>query len=226
MSRTVKPHLPIFYIYCLFRPNGCPCYIGKGHGKRIDGHEKYATNRHLASIIKLAGGSVPKVILQAGLDEATALAYEKVLIAAIGRDIHGGPLVNLTDGGEGCAGLVATPTARANMSKAKTGKVFAPSTCEKIGEANRTRVWTMEMRANAGKAIAARGGASKNTKLKMRKTRQENPPNEDIRWKIGSAARGKVFSEERRSNMAKAARERWARSKSVSTTAPKELEDV
>jgi NUMOD3 motif len=44
------------------------------------------------------------------------LALEISLIAAIGREVNGGPLVNLTDGGEGITGHRHGPATRAKMS--------------------------------------------------------------------------------------------------------------
>lgn len=92
-----------FYVYVMFRPwNGEPCYIGKGQGKRAQvlyrGH-----NPHLARIIAKAGAPIPTVILQGGLAEDEAFMVERAFIAALGRGKNG-PLVNLTDGGEGRSG--------------------------------------------------------------------------------------------------------------------------
>src|SRR5271157_172645 len=70
--------MPAFYVYCLFRPNGEPCYIGKGKGRRAIFHfyPSQQRNPHLSAIVKNAGGVLPHVILHSGLDERTALDYE------------------------------------------------------------------------------------------------------------------------------------------------------
>lgn len=101
----------IFYVYALFRPTGIVCYIGKGSGNRINRHERFARrdshrNPHLLNIIKQAGGTVPKIVIKDGLTEAEAFGLEIIFIRAIGREIVGGPLVNMTDGGEGPSGLI------------------------------------------------------------------------------------------------------------------------
>ena len=105
-----------FYVYCLFRPwNGEPCYIGKGCGSRAFFHNKQGprhSNKHLANIYKKAGADLPVVILHSCLIEEIALEYEIILIRAIGRQVHGGPLVNLTDGGDGCPGAIWSEEAR------------------------------------------------------------------------------------------------------------------
>lgn len=126
-----------FYVYALFRENGVPFYIGKGQGDRWLVHEYHAraTKRRDArcSIIRRmqsAGRDVPKIKLHEGLTEATACAYEIALIAAIGRD-NVGPLVNLTDGGEGKSGWVTSPETRAKIGAANRGRIRTPEAIEK-----------------------------------------------------------------------------------------------
>lgn len=114
-----------FYTYAAFRPNGVICYIGKGSGGRLFSHLKKSHNLYLARIIKKAGGAIPIVKIRAGLTEAEAFETEKALIRAIGRITNGGPLVNMTDGGEGVVGHTRTPEQRARMSVARKG--IAPS---------------------------------------------------------------------------------------------------
>jgi hypothetical protein len=151
---------PIFYVYMLFRPNGLPCYVGKGKGKRWLKHEWRSHNPHLAAIIKKAGGSLPKIRIREDLTEAEAHALEIVLIKVIGRETAGGPLVNQTDGGEGitgykhtaeeieknaarsrgnqyCLGRVASPETRAKQSAAKLGRRLTEKHREAIGSAHR-----------------------------------------------------------------------------------------
>lgn len=112
-----------FYVYMLFRADGTPFYIGKGQGKRIVTSCKpnYSDNHHKNSVIRQtidALGSVPYVILHKNLDETDALDYEKALISAVGRHPCG-PLVNMTDGGEGISN--AAPEIRKKISDALTG---------------------------------------------------------------------------------------------------------
>src|SRR5260221_12283744 len=100
-----------FYVYVIFRLNGIPCYVGKGRGDRWLVHEKrkIKDNKHFDNIIKQAkkaGKELPKIKLRENLFESEAFDLEKIFIKAIGREIHGGPLVNLTDGGDGPAGQV------------------------------------------------------------------------------------------------------------------------
>jgi hypothetical protein len=102
-------------------------------------------------------GTSPKIEIVLALDEAHALFLERCLIAVIGRkDLGKGPLLNLTDGGEGLAN--PSETIRAKISKAKTGKCLSVDHRGKISEANRTRRATSETKA---KMSAARKGVSR-----------------------------------------------------------------
>src|ERR1700726_2403659 len=91
----------VFYIYALFRPNGIPCYVGKGKGRRFRAHFHRTCNPHLRSIIAQAGGELPAIIIGGELTESGAFELEKIFIPAIGRKANGGPLVNMSDGGIG-----------------------------------------------------------------------------------------------------------------------------
>lgn len=95
-----------FYVYIIYRPDYTPCYVGKGYGKRWNKHNQTGShNLHLKRITLNAGGHLPKIKVCENLTDAQALACEVALIKSIGREDHGGPLVNKTDGGEGVSGL-------------------------------------------------------------------------------------------------------------------------
>ena len=92
-----------FYVYAFLRPDGTPCYIGKGKGNRWRHDGKYGRNLHLRRIIanaKESGQPLERIKLIENMSEADALSMEAFFIAAVGREAQGGPLVNLTDGGE------------------------------------------------------------------------------------------------------------------------------
>jgi NUMOD3 motif-containing protein len=108
------------YVYIIFRPNGIPCYVGKGRGDRWKRTIQRAHNPHLTAIAKQAGGDLPLVKIRYGLTDQESSSIEMAFISAIGREENGGPLVNLTDGGEGTSGAVMTQEWRKNRSaKAK-----------------------------------------------------------------------------------------------------------
>jgi hypothetical protein len=106
-----RPDERRFYVYVIFRLDASPCYIGKGQGRRWLQHEADAiagrhANRRLVRLIKEAaaiGKKLPRIKLRENLTNAEACKTEIALIAAIGRGRHG-PLMNLTDGGEGIVG--------------------------------------------------------------------------------------------------------------------------
>jgi hypothetical protein len=123
------------YVYILFRPNGVPCYVGKGVGDRWLAHERQTHNSHLARIIKKAGGSLPKVKIRENLTDAEACETEKAFITAIGRKANGGPLVNMTDGGDGLAGYVHTELSREKIGIAHRGKIVSEDSRDKMRNA-------------------------------------------------------------------------------------------
>ena len=109
-------------IYAYQKRNGIYYYIGKGYPDR-----PYRKHNH-----GLANKPTDRsriIILHEGLDDETAKDWEKKLILFYGRkDLGTGQLLNLTDGGEGTNGRIASP------------KVKAPKTPEhrrKIGDSNR-----------------------------------------------------------------------------------------
>jgi hypothetical protein len=115
-----------FYVYVMFRLNGTPCYVGKGSGKRhLNMRRRH--NPHLLSIIRQSGGSLPTAIIRDGLTEDEAFDTERAFIKALGREIDGGILVNLTDGGDGTSGHTLNNEVRERLS-AKTRAHFASKT--------------------------------------------------------------------------------------------------
>ncbi len=117
-----------FYTYMLRRPAGpdtppeiifpdgtVPFYIGKGHGRRIKGHEMCAQKRedcrHISCrVIRKVwreDGEIVSDKMEEHLTEVEAFKQEKSWIA-YGRKI-GWPLRNLTDGGEGTSGYKTAP---------------------------------------------------------------------------------------------------------------------
>jgi len=160
-----------FYVYVIFRPNGVPCYVGKGKGKRWKTTwRKY--NKALQNLMDQNGGSLPTVKIRENLTEAEAHETEIAFIRAIGRKKNGGPLYNLTDGGEGQSGWVPsketkerisagrkgikhTDMARLKMSVAGKGRIKSDEHKAKIGSAHRGRKWSDDQRVNLKTAQSA-----------------------------------------------------------------------
>jgi hypothetical protein len=131
----------VFYVYVAFRPwDGSPCYVGKGKGNRWRRHFRTSPNRNLANIIKKAGGTIPTVVIRRGLFEEEAFEIERAFIKAIGRKAHGGPLVNLTDGGDGPSGARHSDEVKRARSKDLKAAWGRPGARER-GSLAASKVW-------------------------------------------------------------------------------------
>src|ERR1041385_369866 len=99
----------IYYCYVLFDWLGTPRWIGKGKNNRMFHHERSSDYRNwlkneFIEQTWLMLGDIPKVKIQENLTENEAFELEITFIRIIGRfDQNKGPLLNLTDGGEGMA---------------------------------------------------------------------------------------------------------------------------
>ena len=171
VQQLADPELK-YYVYVLFRPSGEPFYVGMGSGRRWLKHEWRSHNPHVTSIILRAGGQVPKVQVRAGLMLSEALETEIALIGAIGRETNGGPLVNLTDGGDGLFGYRYSDEQRAKMSKARKGR----------------NVWKLMKSPELARE-------------KIRLARTGSTASADAKAKMGASQRGRKHSAETRAKM-------------------------
>lgn len=154
----------MFYVYVIFRLNGVPCYVGKGMGGRWKDHVTNARNPHLRNIYLQAGVHLPIIKVRENLSEAAAFATEMALIAAIGRKKDGGPLVNLTDGGDGPTGFVPTALARRVAAELSKARWADPVKREKLMAAHKAAKATEEFsakRSAISKAMMADGNLRK-----------------------------------------------------------------
>lgn len=99
-----------YYVYCLFRRDGQPYYVGKGRAGRWTRHSKRA------------GCEIPTVKVRQGLTNGEALTLEKTLIRVLGRRPVG-PLVNKNPGGTGPA--TASAATRQRLREFHKGKQWA-----------------------------------------------------------------------------------------------------
>ena len=120
----------IFYVYVLLREDGrTPFYIGKGTGNRWNKHQESSKDenptRHTSRIIKKIreqGKEYFRIKIKSKLTEHQAFELEKLLISSYKREIDGGPLVNLTEGGEGSFGVLVSEDTRAKHRERKGEK--------------------------------------------------------------------------------------------------------
>jgi len=135
----------MFYLYVVFRSNGTPCYVGKGKGDRWKAHLKWSHNKQLRVIFDEDQKLNPIAIIRDNLTETEAMEYEKVFIKILGRkDKNEGPLVNLTDGGEGYAGGVHSEETRKKQSLAHKDFIFTDEHRSAISRALIGRTMTPE----------------------------------------------------------------------------------
>jgi hypothetical protein len=140
-----------FYVYeHLRKTDGSVFYVGKGYKSRAT--RKTNRNRYWHNIVNKHGFDVRFV--------ATKLDEELALLAEIERIDQqrklGIKLCNLTDGGEGVVGYVATPETRAKLSKAHLGRKIPKWLSEKYSILRKGRKKSEECKrkiseANKGK---------------------------------------------------------------------------
>lgn len=111
--------MTVFYIYIYYDPsrNDEPIYVGKGHNQRAWYHLKRRGRHPFIQRLNYmkTHNIVPRISIIDALDESHAFLMEECLIEIMGRkDLGKGPLLNLTDGGEG----VSNPS---DITRAKIG---------------------------------------------------------------------------------------------------------
>jgi len=103
-----------YYVYQFLREDGSPYYIGKGKDLRAF----ITSNRTVPAPVNIENIQ----IISDNLSEKDAFELEILLISKYGRkDLGTGILRNLTNGGDGTSGRIATETHRMKMSQKKSG---------------------------------------------------------------------------------------------------------
>ena len=125
----------IYYVYGHYKPGTDEIfYVGKGKNRRA--WSKHRTNKRWRNTTKKYCGFDVRILLR-NLKEYDSLCLEAMYINAYGRaDLGRGPLVNLTDGGDGVGGYHQMPDHKA-----------------KIGDGNRGKKQSLEQRQNTSKRM-------------------------------------------------------------------------
>jgi hypothetical protein len=120
-----------YYIYLHIKSTDLkPFYIGKGNGRRC--FSKQSRSNHWNNIVNKHGYDI--ILIEENLTHESAIELEKYWIKRIGRkDLSNGPLVNLTDGGEGTANRPMTEKTKIALSQSNKNRIASKSQREIVG---------------------------------------------------------------------------------------------
>lgn len=188
-----------FYTYDHTRNDtGAVFYVGKGRGIRAK--KTCGRNPYWRNIVAKAGGFSVRMIAE-GVDEELAFLVEESRIDQLRRlGVH---LCNMTDGGEGKAGCVASPATRQRISarvKGENHPLFGVPRSEETKQ--KLRVANIGKKASDGArqkmSLAHRGNtymlgkkASDGTKAKLSAIHAGKPKSDAHKRKISAAHIGK-----------------------------------
>jgi hypothetical protein len=206
-----------FYVYVLYRDVAVidPFYVGKGHGNRINYHDRLLekgkrVNRHKNNTIRQclkAHGFVPKQLYADRLTEQEAFYLERYLISLWGRRDKGtGCLTNMTDGGEGTAGCIYSAEQRARNSAARKGKPGHPKSPEERAKLSAALTGKRKSEAHKEKLRQANLGKtqSQETKAKNSASNTGRIRSLETCQKLSEALTGRERSPEHCANISKA----------------------
>lgn len=203
----MRPVCP-FYVYEHWRPDRDECfYVGKGKGQRAFTKHGRARNKQYARIVKkLArlGMCIEIRMVQSGLSETEAFALEIERIAFWrGAGIN---LANMTDGGEGAAGIKYSAARRAAiaassrgrkhsaqtralMSKLAMGRGAVPGEVRAVLSQKSRSLWEKpEYRKKVSAAHSERSPIAESTRLKMSTAQKSRAPrSEETRAKTSAS---------------------------------------
>lgn len=108
-----------------------PIYVGKGLYRRPKEHFYRANKSNVRFYNKIKSiinnGYTPiYFVVEYEMTEDEAFQLERELIKRIGRIENGGPLTNLSDGGEGQSGFKFSDESKLKMSNSRKGKILGP----------------------------------------------------------------------------------------------------
>jgi len=142
-----------------------PFYVGFGHGSRYKSQNH--KNAHVIHSMNLLGDPESYTLLVfKSNDSLKALEFEKILIAEIGRkDLNRGPLLNLTDGGEGTVGWIMPEETKSKISKSNLGKKRTEKFKDGCRKRNLGKILTEEHKQKISKSLSGKPKNGKKWKI-------------------------------------------------------------
>jgi hypothetical protein len=152
-----------YYVYEYLREDNTPYYIGKGR------KDRWKSKDHTVGI-------PPKervIFVAKNLTEEEAKQLEVELIAKYGRkDLGTGILRNMTNGGEGSSGRIATKEMIAKLKEARAKQVTTEETREKMRQIHTGRIHSEETKRKMSESAVGRK-LNKETIAKIREARKK-----------------------------------------------------
>lgn len=232
-----------YYTYIYYDPsrNNEPFYVGKGHNERAWSHLKSKHGGPFMNRLRkmIRNGIRPIIGLYSGLEEEFAHLLEQELISKFGRKNLGkGPLLNLTDGGEGSSGLKMSDETKKKMSESRKGRIspmkgkrHSEEAKKKIGRSGEDNAFygkkhTEETKQQHSELMKGRFAGDKNhfygkthDSEIIEKVRQQNigrKHSEEAKSKISEASKNRIrrpFTDEEKKRMSESAKLRWKKDK-------------
>jgi len=130
-------------LYRHLKPNGETFYIGVGN--KIRPYTKSDRSDFWWKVVNKYDYEIQ--ILKTGLTKKEAYELEIMLISWYGRrDLGLGPLVNLTNGGDGSNNVIVSQETRDKLSKIHTGSKRSEETKRRMSEKAKLRIFSEETR--------------------------------------------------------------------------------
>jgi hypothetical protein len=188
-----------YYTYIYIDPsrNNEPIYIGKGKCNRAYYHLKLKGKSPFISRLKHMKVCGVKPIIKfivKDISEEDAHWNEQYLIMWYGRkDLGKGPLLNLTDGGEGVSGRKTSNLTKEKMSLAKIGKPRSEEEKKNMRKPKTSgKPKTEEQRKKLSISLMGKNKGQKRseeTKKQMSLAKIGKPRSEEVRKKISEGAK-------------------------------------
>jgi len=189
----------VFYVYTLRVSNeNAPFYVGKGCGRRVDAHVVQAQSNHkshkcakIRKALSLGYDIITEKVFESH-DEQECFDLERSLIQQYGRrDLGTGVLTNVTDGGEGASGCLASPETRQKLSASHTGRPKSPETRQKLSDAKKGHTTSAATRQKISAAQKGRPVSEATRAANMGRTISP-----ETRQKMSAAQKGRPKSPE------------------------------